>query len=142
MIQYYHATEKPIPSGNRLLVFLPPGFRHVPQLVRETVFYSFRQNNSFGIWKDPALWVIVEADSPNEANQIAQGHGVYFRGCEDDIDCPCCGDRWSEVYEGDAMEEPGCYISGDLMEDETIFEEYTFPTHLVIYKDRVDRLWA
>ncbi|MGZ0151897.1 DUF7296 family protein [Kribbella sp. WER1] len=57
-------------------------------------FYNFRQNNSGGRFLVPAINVTVEADTPYEANRIAQEHGVYFDGCESGMDCDCCGDRW------------------------------------------------
>ena len=68
-------------------------------------FYTFRQNNSGGAFSLPAINVSVEADSADEANDIAESHGVYF---DDDyeVDCACCGQRWSRVTEWDACEEP------------------------------------
>ena len=69
-------------------------------------FYTFRQNNSGGMFGLPAINVLVEADSANEANDIAELHGVYF---DDDyeVDCECCGQRWYRATEWDACEEPG-----------------------------------
>jgi hypothetical protein len=58
------------------------------------VFYTFSQNNSFGEWKDPAKYVIVESDTSEEAQEIAVENGVYFDGCRNGQDCSCCGDRW------------------------------------------------
>ena len=68
-------------------------------------FYTFHQNNSGGTFTLPAINVSVEADSADEANDIAESHGVYF---DDDyeVDCECCGQRWSRVTEWDAYEEP------------------------------------
>ena len=34
---------------------------------------------------------------PPDANDIAQGNGIYFNGVADGIDCDCCGDRWYPV---------------------------------------------
>lgn len=103
------------------------------------MFYSFRQNNPYGIWKDPAIWVIVEADSVDEANRIAQDNGVYFDGCADEIDCPCCGDRWSRQWSDEiGMKDPGCYGSGDLLEDELLVTgDYTCATHAIFYKEGI-----
>jgi hypothetical protein len=77
------------------------------------MFYDFRQNNSGGrfVRSDKLdMFVIVEADTVDEANERAERLGIYFNGCDDDRDCPCCGDRWSEQYgteEGD--EFPATY---------------------------------
>ena len=74
----------------------------------ETKFYTFRQNNSFGVWEGP-INVIVEARHLDEACDIAQDHGVYFDGCESGIDCPCCGDRWHRPWFDNGDEVPSEY---------------------------------
>lgn len=97
------------------------------------MFYTFSQNNSGGVWNGPRL-VIVEADSPDEANERAQTYaGVYFYGCEQGWDCPCCGDRWYPVesYEGDPV--PSYYgepITKDTDEDVKIVLKDTTPEEL------------
>jgi hypothetical protein len=66
-------------------------------MTQEKKFYSFRQNNSGGFFKElenGMFHLIVEADSEEEANEIAQENGVYFDGCKEGLDCECCGDRW------------------------------------------------
>lgn len=68
-------------------------------------WFSFSQNNSGGSFDGPRE-VMVEASSASQANNIAESYGVYFEGCNDGIDCPCCGDRWSIVYESSATDEP------------------------------------
>ena len=60
------------------------------------MFYVYRQNNSGGSFRPPAVDVIVEAPSAAEADTIAEGVGIYFDGAGD---CPCCGNRWSEADE-------------------------------------------
>lgn len=81
-------------------------------------FYTFSQNNSGGSFSGPAHYVIVEADDHDEANQIAQDvAGVYFNGCEDGSDCPCCGDRW--------------YPMGSWEEADTVPSIYGDPVNLV-----------
>ncbi|UTS52156.1 hypothetical protein [Synechococcus phage BUCT-ZZ01] len=80
--------------------------------VRESMFYEFNQNNSgghFDISDTLAHFVIIEAYSADQANQIAESLSIYFNGCDDDTDCPCCGDRWCSVYEGDGEKEPLIY---------------------------------
>jgi len=44
-------------------------------------------------------YVIVEADTAEKANNRAEKIGIYFNGCEDNLDCECCGDRWYEQYD-------------------------------------------
>jgi len=65
-------------------------------------FYEFSQNNSGGKFTvDDKLChrLIIEASSEEEACSIAEDMGVYFNGCEDGIDCECCGDRWHTPIE-------------------------------------------
>lgn len=58
-------------------------------------FFHFRQNNSGGIFKGPAQNVVVEAENAVDANKrVLDVEGVYFDGCSEGVDCPCCGDRW------------------------------------------------
>lgn len=73
---------------------------------KSTKFYTYRQNNSGGRWDGP-LYVSVEADSEQEAEEIAQENGVYFDGCRDGRDCSCCGDRWYRMPEENDF--PGYY---------------------------------
>ena len=74
------------------------------------MFYSYHQNNSGGTFYGPAIWVIVEADTANEADAIAEENGVYFNGCSTGEDCSCCGDRWSRQWGDDeGTEEPEIY---------------------------------
>ena len=75
-------------------------------------FYTFSQNNSGGYFiinKYLSQYVIIEANSADEANSKAKGIGVYFNGVEEGTDCDCCGDRWIEVYEGSACDTPLIY---------------------------------
>ena len=68
------------------------------------MFYEYRQNNTFGTWvknADVDIWVIIEADNVEQANERAESVGLYFDGCSDAIDCPCCGDRWSPAWDQD-----------------------------------------
>ena len=68
-------------------------------------FYEFPQNNTGGEWdKILGYTVIIEAETPEKANEKAEEIGIYFDGVDNDIDCECCGDRWYEVDEYDAIE--------------------------------------
>lgn len=81
-----------------------------------TKFYEFRQNNSGGSFDvDDILChiVVIEAESAEQANAIAKDLGIYFNGTEDETDCPCCGDRWSEVDEFDG-EDLDSFTSSDV----------------------------
>lgn len=69
-----------------------------------TKFYIFQQNNSGGRFKIDekrgiGYLVAVEARNAKEANNKASDIGLYFDGFVNGLDCPCCGDRWSRVYE-------------------------------------------
>lgn len=62
-------------------------------------FYTFDQNNSGGSFKINAECgigynVVIEANSEEEALKRAEGI-IYFDGVSNDMDCECCGDRWS-----------------------------------------------
>ena len=104
-------------------------------LREKTVFYCYRQNNSFGVWSKPAIALIIEADTQQEAEDIACDMGVYFDGCEEGIDCPCCGDRWySHPME---FEQPGVYDSGDYMghTEYRIGSHTSVPSVMIIHSD-------
>lgn len=46
-------------------------------------------------WQDKQVDVWVMADSAAQADQRVQAWSdVYFDGCDDGLDCDCCGDRW------------------------------------------------
>lgn len=73
-------------------------------------FVTYRQNNSGGgfdidVDRGISVNVIVEAGTVSEANERAQSLGIYFNGCDDGMDCPCCGDRWYEPYGEDSVTE-------------------------------------
>lgn len=70
-------------------------------------WYEFNQNNSGGSFHVNSYVchrVFIEAETEEAAVEKAEGMGIYFNGCEDDRDCPCCGDRWYRTY--DAVEFP------------------------------------
>lgn len=80
------------------------------------MYFHYAQSNSGGEFHGPAHHVIVEAATPEEADRIAQKHGVYFDGVDSGTDCACCGDRWSTAY-GDGHPEPTIY--GKVVSEET-----------------------
>jgi hypothetical protein len=74
------------------------------------MFYTFTQNNSAGYFviNDRVChFVIIEADTAEQANDKAEDIGIYFNGVRAEIDCSCCGDRWySQRHEDDGEETP------------------------------------
>ena len=60
-------------------------------------WYEFDQNNSGGVFvmdDDVSIKVFIQSENAEGANQKAEEVGTYFDGCEKDMDCDCCGDRW------------------------------------------------
>lgn len=81
------------------------------------MFYTFDQNNSGGYYEKSngiSTHVIIEANSSDEANEIAEDKGVYFNGVADGIDCECCGDRWYRVNEYDGTAVPMVYNDNEV----------------------------
>lgn len=75
-------------------------------------FFTYSQNNSgghFDINDSVSLFVIIEAASAADANAKARSVGIYFNGCEDERDCPCCGDRWYSQWDDEGDVEPTIY---------------------------------
>lgn len=75
------------------------------------MFYTFRQNNSGGVFdydeeRGISLYVIIEARNGREANAKAESIGLYFDGVDEGIDCGCCGDRWNAANQY-CIEEEG-----------------------------------
>lgn len=77
------------------------------------MFFTFVQNNSGGVWKG-YHYIIIEANSASEANELAEDNGIYFNGVNTGKDCSCCGNRWSKSWEEDATEVPMIYGEVDL----------------------------
>jgi hypothetical protein len=101
-------------------------------------FYDFRQNNSGGEFDfDKKLgithFVIVEADSEEDAIKRAEDIGLYFNGIGD---CSCCGNRWySDFIE--ASDTPTLYgkPAEKYMESELAMKWMKGPEIYVHYKD-------
>ena len=63
------------------------------------MFYHFCQNNSGGTFKRDhksgiSHHVIVEGTDADDIVSRAEAIGLYWDGCRNGLDCPCCGDRW------------------------------------------------
>lgn len=101
-------------------------------------FYEYIQNNSGGTFAGPAYAVVIEADSPDEANGVALDHGLYF---DDDysIDCPCCGSRWSRAWSGDEGDPVPSYYGDPLSsvhsDEPSKNLGWVQKDYLIVYKD-------
>lgn len=75
------------------------------------MFYTFIQNNSGGEWifnENLAHFTIVEANTYDDALEIAEKLEIYFNGVARGIDCSCCGDRWDD-YNNNNSQTPKIY---------------------------------
>lgn len=107
------------------------------------MFYTYVQNNSGGKFitdNHVGEFVIIEASSYKEANTLAESHGVYFNGCNNDIDCYCCGDRWNESYDG--SEEPMIYgrTIEEFKKDPGMLFGRVMTTHIYYLNDEHERI--
>lgn len=102
------------------------------------MFFAFRQNNSGGSFRVDSKvtqFVIIEANDANHANSIAESIGIYFDGCEKDIDCSCCGDRWYRTNDYDGKDKPLLY-GEDPSKYKSMFVDKGEPYCYVRYLDR------
>ena len=98
------------------------------------MFYTYNQNNSGGSFdynpdKGISHYVIIEANSIDEANCIAENIGIYFNGVDDGSDCDCCGDRWHPYPS--SHDEPTCFehnVLTNTFEDVKNTKAYSFIT--------------
>ena len=98
----------------------------------QTMFFTFKQNNNRGVYSSLYKYVIVEAESAEEANNHKDiPWCVYF---EKHIgDCDCCGPRWTRVTDEDATEMP--MINGIDIFDPS--QEFTDGAFFICFKDNV-----
>ncbi len=90
----------------------------------ELKFYSFDQNNSGGSFvvdENLCHRLMIEAKDERSAEAIAESMGVYFNGCDEGYDCPCCGDRW---YSPSEMVFPYRYGTFSKDEAKEVAESY------------------
>lgn len=83
-------------------------------LTKGCKFYCYHQNNSggnFNISPESAHYVFIEAHNVDESNKLAvENTEIYFDGCDEGIDCSCCGDRWGRACDKyDASDIPNIY---------------------------------
>lgn len=71
-------------------------------------FFTYDQNNSGGSFSyvegKISHHVIIEADDASDADERAEGLGLYFGG---ESDCACCGDRWYPKADWSWTDEDG-----------------------------------
>jgi len=103
-------------------------------------FFHYHQNNSGGSFHEPAIDLIIEADSPGHADSLAEDEGAYFDGCAAGRDCDCCGDRWYRAgytTKGDAV--PTKYGSPIELDGSHVINNWSdrdqVPSYLIVYKD-------
>lgn len=90
-------------------------------------FFEFSQNNSgghFDVDDKVTHRVLIEAESADEATRIAESLGMYWNGCDEGMDCPCCGDRWYAPWSNDGKVFPFAYGSFGEKEANSICENY------------------
>lgn len=78
-------------------------------LLERGKFYQLCQNNSGGSFDvDDRVChrLFIEAPNVQVAIMIAESLGCYWNGCDNGIDCECCGDRWYAPDESDATTFP------------------------------------
>lgn len=94
-------------------------------------FYTFYQNNSGGEFINDDVfceYVIVEARSPDHANEIMIGLGADFGD-----GCSCCGSRWTNADEYDATAEPMIYDKEPRLHDAQKWSSNDPPTYCRVY---------
>ena len=107
------------------------------------MFYLYDQNNSgggFDVNDRVAHYVFVEADSAAEADRKAEEIGIYF---DDDfnIDCECCGTRWSRAWSDEGEETPTIYGKPIEEHDDPWMRDGKPRAH-VYYKDGTKRSYT
>lgn len=101
------------------------------------MFFHFSQNNSGGVFDDKVgRYVIIEANSAEQANVIAKTKGIYFGGVSKGEDCPCCGDRWTEAY-GDGDKQPSIYGRPVKLVEPSMFRDEVVIHYLDGHDERV-----
>lgn len=83
-------------------------------------YFYFKQNSSggsFDIDNSVTIRVWIEADTAEQANNKAEKIGIYFDGVNNDMDCSCCGDRWSPALTSEAEPFPILSSSTGWVED-------------------------
>jgi hypothetical protein len=108
------------------------------------MFFDFNQNNSGGSFHKPAIHVIIEATSAEDANNRAEEHGLYFNGCDSGLDCSCCGDRWYPQYSGEKGNEVPSVYDEPLTDPPTVKYDWStekIPHAIVYFIDGTEKVY-
>lgn len=93
------------------------------------MFYIFRQNNSgdtFDYDEYVTKFVIIEADSLEDAETKAFSIGIYYYGVQKELDCDCCGDRWWTPDESETLA-----IYDEPLDDDNLIKDLKSPKDCV-----------
>lgn len=94
----------------------------------KTQWYEASQNNSGGSFVVNEVLchrLFIEAESAEQASNIAQKLGVYYDGCRNGMDCNCCGDRWYEPDKVPDLTKMEVSVTGYKGEDQvTLLEKW------------------
>ncbi len=105
------------------------------------MFYLYHQNNSGDVTKGRALNLVIEANNAREANKIAEENGAYFNGCDEGLDCRCCGDRWTAIGDWNDGDAEPSYYKGNYWIRKS--ERHELPLALIVYADgRKEERWS
>jgi len=102
-------------------------------------FFEFRQTNSGGHWEindKLCKRLFIEAHNYEEARDKALNMGVYFNGCDNGLDCSCCGDRWYDCE--DKLEFPYRFGTLSLQSAKDSGYKYEKTTFVYARRDKPD----
>lgn len=98
-------------------------------------WFAFRQNNSSGRFDEPAVCVVVESSSEEEAKTIASANGVD----EEAPYCPCCGERWSLSYAEEFEDKPSLEdLLGELWDSKILYKGRGVPRAMYVSGKNVE----
>lgn len=107
------------------------------------MFYTFMQNNVRGEWQESshiARWMIIEADSANEAwDTLMDIPYLEYRYCD------CCGDSWYLPDDEDGTDTPminGLVIAASSILPQNYLKHLDGAEGRIHYKDgKVESFW-
>ena len=95
-------------------------------------YFTYRQNNSGGVFCGPAINVIIKAKNAKKANKKAKEAGLYFDGCRKGRDCSCCGDRWYEAWENETGDETPNIYGTPVEEYDEVWATDKVPSFIIV----------
>lgn len=97
------------------------------------MFYRYRQNNSGGEYVGPKA-VIVEADTPSEADIRATASGFIYLDETYKIDCECCGHRWYPAFDPAVLGEADGHEWFNTLDEATAYCDRYHEDYKIILK--------